>query len=100
MPRVFLGALMALVVSLPAAAKVQAFPPSFRTKAVQTDGAIIHLRIGAKGPQSLCCMASPILEICGRPWRRCSCRITRSSSPTYAAWGRPVFAVSVASASW
>jgi hypothetical protein len=33
MSRVFLGALIALVVSLPAVVKVQAFLPSFRTKA-------------------------------------------------------------------
>ena len=50
MSRALLGALIALVVSLPAAAKVQAFPPSFRTKAVHTDGAIIHVRVGGQGP--------------------------------------------------
>src|SRR6478752_9616479 len=50
MSRALLGALIALVVSLPATAKVQAFPPSFRTKAVHTDGAIIHVRIGGHGP--------------------------------------------------
>ena len=50
MSRALLGALIALVVSLPAAAKVQAFPPSFQTKAVHTDGAIIHVRVGGQGP--------------------------------------------------
>jgi pimeloyl-ACP methyl ester carboxylesterase len=50
MSRALLGALIALVVSLPATAKVQAFPPSFRTKAVHTDGAIIHVRVGGQGP--------------------------------------------------
>jgi len=50
MSRVFLGALIALVVSLPAAAKVHAFPPSFRTKEIKTDGTTIHVRIGGEGP--------------------------------------------------
>jgi pimeloyl-ACP methyl ester carboxylesterase len=50
MSRALLGALIALMVSLPAAAKVQAFPPSFQTKAVHTDGAIIHVRVGGQGP--------------------------------------------------
>jgi pimeloyl-ACP methyl ester carboxylesterase len=50
MSRVFVGVLMALLVSLPATAKVQSFPPSFRTEEIKTDGAIIHVRIGGLGP--------------------------------------------------
>src|SRR4029077_15776547 len=46
MSRALLGALMLLVVSQPAAAKVQTFPASFQTKTVQTDGAIIYVRVG------------------------------------------------------
>jgi hypothetical protein len=52
MSRVFLGVLMALLISLPASARVQPFPPSFRTEEIKTDGATIHVRIGAKGLQS------------------------------------------------
>jgi pimeloyl-ACP methyl ester carboxylesterase len=48
--RFFLGALLALVVSLPAAAKVQPFPPSFRTEEIKADGALIYVRIGGQGP--------------------------------------------------
>ena len=50
MSRALLGALMLLVVSQPAAAKVQTFPASFQTKTVQTDGAIIYVRVGGQGP--------------------------------------------------
>jgi pimeloyl-ACP methyl ester carboxylesterase len=50
MSRVFLGVLMALLISLPASARVQPFPPSFRTKEIKTDGATIHVRIGGEGP--------------------------------------------------
>ena len=34
----------------PAAAKVQTFPASFQTKTVQTEGAIIYVRVGGQGP--------------------------------------------------
>jgi hypothetical protein len=48
--RVFFGdTLVALALSLPAAARVQRFPPGFRTEAIQTDGATIHVPIGGKG---------------------------------------------------
>jgi hypothetical protein len=36
MSRVFLGVLMALLISLPALARVQPFPPSFRTKEIRS----------------------------------------------------------------
>ena len=50
MSRALLGALILLVVSQPAAAKVPTFPASFQTKTVQTDGAIIYVRVGGQGP--------------------------------------------------
>src|SRR6266436_3617915 len=34
----------------PAPAEVRAFPPSFHVQGIPTDGAIIHVRIGGKGP--------------------------------------------------
>ena len=77
MSRALLGALIALVVSLPAAAKVQAFPPSFQTKAVHTDGAIIHVRVGGQGPAVVMLHGFADTGDRGRPWRRCLCRITR-----------------------
>ena len=50
MSRALLGALILLVVSQPAAAKVPTFPASFQTTTVQTDGAIIYARVGGQGP--------------------------------------------------
>jgi pimeloyl-ACP methyl ester carboxylesterase len=50
MSRALLGALILLVVSQPAAAKVPTFPARFQTKTVQTDGAIIYVRVGGQGP--------------------------------------------------
>jgi pimeloyl-ACP methyl ester carboxylesterase len=50
MSRALLGALILLVVSQPAAAKVPTFPASFQTKTVQTDDAIIYVRVGGQGP--------------------------------------------------
>ncbi len=49
MLRFFVGALIALVVSLPAAARVQPFPPDFRTEEIKTNGATIHIRVGGQG---------------------------------------------------
>ncbi|QNK02143.1 alpha/beta hydrolase family protein [Dyella telluris] len=37
-------------ISLPAAATVEPFPPSFRVQDIATDGATIHVRVGGKGP--------------------------------------------------
>ena len=34
----------------PAPAEVRAFPPSFHVQEIPTDGAVIHVRIGGKGP--------------------------------------------------
>jgi pimeloyl-ACP methyl ester carboxylesterase len=50
MLRFFLAPLLALGFSLPAAAGVQPFPPSFKTEEIQTDGATIHVRVGGQGP--------------------------------------------------
>ena len=78
MSRALLGALILLVVSQPAAAKVPTFPASFQTTTVQTDGAIIYARVGGQGPAVVMLHASPILETCGHPWRRCLRRIIQS----------------------
>jgi pimeloyl-ACP methyl ester carboxylesterase len=45
-----LGALGALLLALPAAAKVESFPAGFRTQRIPTDGATIYIRVGGKGP--------------------------------------------------
>src|ERR1700724_2699372 len=50
MLRLLLGALGAILPSLPAAAQVQPFPASFRTQEITTNGATIHVRVGGKGP--------------------------------------------------
>jgi pimeloyl-ACP methyl ester carboxylesterase len=50
MMRLFVGAAVLLSLSLSAAAEVQPFPPDFRTEAIATDGATIHVRVGGKGP--------------------------------------------------
>jgi len=39
-----------LVLSLPAAAQVPAYPTSFSTQEITTNGASIHVRVGGKGP--------------------------------------------------
>ena len=50
MSRLILGALGALALSLPAAAQVQPFPADFHVQEVQTNGAVLHTRIGGHGP--------------------------------------------------
>ncbi len=50
MSRLFLGALGALVLSLPAVADMQPFPAGFRNQEIRTDGATLHVRIGGRGP--------------------------------------------------
>jgi pimeloyl-ACP methyl ester carboxylesterase len=44
------AALAAASPTLPAAAEVQPFPPGVRTRDIQTDGAVIHVRVGGSGP--------------------------------------------------
>ncbi len=45
-----LSMLLALVMSLPAAAGVQPWPAGFSTEDIATDGATIHVRVGGQGP--------------------------------------------------
>jgi pimeloyl-ACP methyl ester carboxylesterase len=42
-----------LVLSLPAAAQVPAYPTSFSTQEITTNGATIHVRVGGKGPAAV-----------------------------------------------
>jgi pimeloyl-ACP methyl ester carboxylesterase len=48
--RGLVGALCVAALAVPAAAKVQPFPPGFRTQEIKTDGATIHVRVGGQGP--------------------------------------------------
>lgn len=50
MVRFMLAAVAALALSLPATAQVQPFPADFRTREIQTKGAVIHVRVGGQGP--------------------------------------------------
>src|SRR5215472_10416254 len=45
-----LAAIAALLFASTVFAGVQPFPPSFHTQEIQTDGAIIHVRVGGRGP--------------------------------------------------
>ncbi|WP_457094549.1 alpha/beta fold hydrolase [Microvirga sp. P5_D2] len=51
--RLVLGALGVLVMSLPVAAQVPAYPDSFRTQEIQTNGMTLHVRVGGHGPAVL-----------------------------------------------
>ena len=48
-----MAALGAILLAVPAAAQVHPFPASFRTQAITTNGATIHVRVGGKGPAVL-----------------------------------------------
>ena len=50
MLRVALGAVLTLLLSLQAAAAVQAFPTGFHVEEIQTNGTTLHVRVGGKGP--------------------------------------------------
>ncbi len=50
MLRTLLAALGALALAWPVAARIQPFPAGFRTQEIATNGAVIHVRIGGKGP--------------------------------------------------
>jgi len=50
MTRLLLGALGALLLSLPVSAKVESFPATFRSQRIPTDGATIYVRVGGAGP--------------------------------------------------
>jgi pimeloyl-ACP methyl ester carboxylesterase len=45
-----IAALGAILLALPAAAQVPAFPAGFRTQEITTNGATLHVRIGGNGP--------------------------------------------------
>src|SRR3954453_12841981 len=48
--RLWLGALLAIALSLPATAQVQPYPANFRTQEIQTNSTTIHVRVGGQGP--------------------------------------------------
>jgi pimeloyl-ACP methyl ester carboxylesterase len=50
MRRLVMIVLGALLLSLPAAARVQPFPSTFRVHEIATNGATIHVRVGGNGP--------------------------------------------------
>jgi len=50
MMRLLLGAVGALLLSLPAAAKVESFPAGFRAQRIATNGATLYVRVGGAGP--------------------------------------------------
>src|SRR5665213_963206 len=50
MTRYLLALLMALIWSLPAAARVTPFPPDFTSREIKTGDATIHVRVGGHGP--------------------------------------------------
>src|SRR5882672_9155758 len=51
--RMLLAAMFTFALMLPALADVVPFPTSFRTQDIQTDGAVIHVRVGGSGPAVL-----------------------------------------------
>jgi pimeloyl-ACP methyl ester carboxylesterase len=48
--RMLLAAIAGLLFASTVFAGVQSFPPSFRAQEIPTDGAIIHVRVGGRGP--------------------------------------------------
>lgn len=46
----FIVAALAMAFTLQASAEVQPFPATFRTQEIQTDGALLHVVVGGKGP--------------------------------------------------
>ena len=50
MARLLLAVLALSTVALPAVARVQPFPPSFRVETIETEGARIYVRVGGSGP--------------------------------------------------
>lgn len=50
MIRPLVVACLSLALSLPVAAEVQPFPPSFKVQDIESNGATIHVRVGGKGP--------------------------------------------------
>jgi pimeloyl-ACP methyl ester carboxylesterase len=50
MIRILLGVLIAFAAVLPADARVEPFPRGIRFERIETDGAVIHVRVVGKGP--------------------------------------------------
>lgn len=50
MSRLLIGAIGALMLSLPAAAQVQPLPAGFRTQTIEAGDAKLHVRVGGQGP--------------------------------------------------
>lgn len=50
MRRIIVAALGMLLISLPAAARVVPFPPSFKAQSIETNGTSLNVRVGGKGP--------------------------------------------------
>ena len=48
--RLWLGALSAIALSLPATAQVQPYPANFRTQEIQANSTTLHVRVGGQGP--------------------------------------------------
>jgi len=48
--RLWLGALLAIALSLPATAQVQPYPANFRTQEIQANSTTLHVRVGGQGP--------------------------------------------------
>ena len=87
--RLVLGALSALVLSLPAAAQVPPYPDGFRTQEIQANGTTLHVRVGGQGRRFCCCTATARPATCGRSSRRTSSATIPWSCRTCGAWGFP-----------
>src|SRR3954469_892615 len=48
--RLWLSALLAIALSLPATAQVQPYPANFRTQEIQANSTTLHVRVGGQGP--------------------------------------------------
>src|SRR5215208_656528 len=48
--QLWLGALSAIALSLPATAQVQPYPANFRTQEIQANSTTLHVRVGGQGP--------------------------------------------------
>jgi len=53
MRRILMGAALFLGFFVPAVAKIESFPPAFRVVDVKTSSAVIHVRVGGRGPAVL-----------------------------------------------
>lgn len=53
MLRFLFGLLIAAILSMPALARIDKFPPNFKTQEIETNGAKIFVRVGGQGPAIL-----------------------------------------------